>query len=54
MRRRPATGTPGSARRWPTGGRVLTPYWGFKGRQWEKVAPYSSRLKRRGGSKRGA
>jgi formamidopyrimidine-DNA glycosylase len=30
-----------------TGGNVLTPYWGFKGRQWEVVAPHSSRLKRR-------
>jgi formamidopyrimidine-DNA glycosylase len=31
-----------------TGGRVLTPYWGFKGRQWEKVAPFSTRKRRRG------
>jgi formamidopyrimidine-DNA glycosylase len=31
-----------------TGGRVLTPYWGFKGRQWEKVAPHSTRKMRRG------
>jgi hypothetical protein len=31
-----------------TGGRVLTPYWGFKGRQWEKVAPFSRRKTRRG------
>jgi formamidopyrimidine-DNA glycosylase len=31
-----------------TGGNVLTPYFGFKGRQWEKVAPHSTRLKRRG------
>ena len=31
-----------------TGGRVLTPYWGFKGRQWEKVAPFSTRKTRRG------
>src|SRR5438270_11698104 len=30
-----------------TGGRVLTPYWGFKGRQWEKVAPFSRRKTRR-------
>jgi formamidopyrimidine-DNA glycosylase len=32
-----------------TGGRVLTPYWGFKGRQWEKVAPASRRKTRRRG-----
>src|SRR5881296_1065303 len=25
-----------------TGGRRLTPYWGFKGRQWEKDAPFST------------
>src|SRR5919198_371668 len=31
-----------------TGGRVLTPYFGFKGRQWEKVAPHSRRKTRRG------
>jgi formamidopyrimidine-DNA glycosylase len=31
-----------------TRGRVLTPYWGFKGRQWEKVAPHSRRKSRRG------
>jgi formamidopyrimidine-DNA glycosylase len=30
-----------------TRGRVLTPYWGFKGRQWEKVAPHSRRTTRR-------
>src|SRR6266516_1353099 len=30
-----------------TGGRRLTPYWGFKGRQWEKVAPFSRRKTRR-------
>jgi formamidopyrimidine-DNA glycosylase len=29
-----------------TGGRVLTPYWGFKNRQWEKVAPHSRRKTR--------
>jgi formamidopyrimidine-DNA glycosylase len=31
-----------------TRGRVLTPYRGFKGRQWEKVAPFSKRKTRRG------
>lgn len=30
-----------------TRGRLLTPYWGFKGRQWEKVAPHSRRTTRR-------
>jgi formamidopyrimidine-DNA glycosylase len=31
-----------------TGGRVLTPYWGFKGRNWEQVAAASKRKTRRG------
>jgi formamidopyrimidine-DNA glycosylase len=30
-----------------TRGRLLTPYWGFKGRQWEKVAGSSRRKTRR-------